>query len=339
MISRLAVLLVLLSSLAPFALGREVVDMMGRKVTVPDKIERLYAPSPYGAYMMYAIAPELMTGLVFAPKENEKKFLPKHLWDLPVIGGGPRAANPESLAKTNPQLLIMWKNDRNPLEDRASAQMDKLGIPYVYVVADGMTGYPAAIRFLGKLTGREKRAEAMAKLVEKILADVQAAVQKTPAVKRPRVYYAEGVDGLSTECNDSIHTQVLLLAGDVDVHRCHTSSHMGMEKVSLEQILVEAPDVIFAQDKLFYDKVYRDPAWQLVKPVKERRVYLIPRTPLNWFDRPPSFMRFLGLQWVASQLYPAAYPVDMKKEVKQFYKTFLDVTLSDQDVQDILQQK
>jgi len=334
--TRLAGFLLLLCSLAPLAQGREVVDMMDRKVTVPDKIERLFAPSPYGAYMMYALAPELMTGVVFAPKVEERKFLPRYLWDLPVLGGGPRPGNAESLAKTNPQLLIIWKNDRNPLVERADAQMAKLGIPYVYVVADGMAGYPEAIRFLGKLTGREKRAEEMAKYVEKTLKDVSAAVGKVPANRRPKVYYAEGVDGLSTECNDSIHTQVLQLAGDVDVHRCHTSSHMGMEKISLEQILLYAPDMIVAQEKLFYDKVFTDPAWQALKAVKERKVYLIPRAPMNWFDRPPSFMRFMGLQWVASKLYPKEYPVDIEKETKAFYQIFFNATLSDQDVREIL---
>lgn len=310
--------------------------MMGRKVVVPDKIERLFAPSPYGAYMMYALAPELMTGVVFAPKPEERKFLPKQLWDLPVLGGGPRPGSVEALAKTNPQLLIIWKNDRNPLMEQADAQVAKLGIPYVYVVADGMMGYPEAIRFLGKLTGREKRAEEMANYVEKTLRDVSTAVGKVPANRRPKVYYAEGVDGLSTECNDSIHTQVLQLAGDVDVHRCHTSSHMGMEKISIEQILLYAPDLIVAQEKLFYDKVLTDPAWQALKAVKERRVYLIPRGPMNWFDRPPSFMRFLGLQWVTSKLYPKEYPVDIEKETKTFYQIFFNAKLSDQDVRETL---
>ena len=334
--SRMAGFLLLLCSLVPLAQGREVVDMVGRKVAVPDKVERLFAPSPYGAYLMYVLAPELMTGVVFAPKVEERKFLPKSLWDLPVLGGGPRPGNPEALAKSNPQLLILWKNDRNPLMERADQQVARLGIPYVYVVADGMAGYPEAIRFLGKLTGREQRAEEMAKYVEKTLNDVSAAVSKVPANRRPKVYYAEGVDGLSTECNDSIHTQVLQLAGDVNVYRCHTSSHMGMEKIGLEQILLYAPDLIVAQEKLFYDKVLTDPAWQAVKAVKERRVYLIPRAPMNWFDRPPSFMRFLGLQWVANKLYPNEYPVNIEQETKAFYRIFFNARLTDQDVREIL---
>jgi len=38
--------------------------------------------------------------------------------------------------------------------------------------------------------------------------DAEAQGQRA-ANQRPKVYYAEGVDGLSTECNDSIHTELL----------------------------------------------------------------------------------------------------------------------------------
>lgn len=163
-------------------------------------------------------------------------------------------------------------------------------------------------------------------------------MNKVPVSRRPKVYYAEGVDGLSTECADSMHTEVLRLAGDVDVYRCHAAIGAGMEKISLEQVLTYNPDVMVAQEKFFYDKVYRDPSWQQVKAVREHRVYLIPRTPLNWFDRPPSFMRFLGLEWLVNRLYPKEYPIDLVKQTKSFYATFLGTTLSDEDVREIIPQ-
>jgi len=340
MISRLTTILLLMASVVPVANGRQIVDMSGRKVTIPDKITRLYAPSPYGAYLMYALAPDLMTGLILERQSNTAKFFPKQLEGLPVLGGigaGP-TANPEAIIKSNPQVLIMWKNDRNPIDEKTIASLDKLNIPYIFVEASDMTEYPAAIRFVGQLLHREQRAEQMAKTAEKILVNTSAAVSKVPANQRPKVYYAEGVDGLSTECNDSIHVQLLQLAGDVDVHRCHTASHMGLEKISLEQVIMYSPDIIVAQEKMFTDKVYQDLAWQQVKAVKDHKVYLIPHSPLNWFDRPPSFMRFLGLDWLTNRLYPRAYPVDMVKETKAFYLTFLGATLTDQDVQEIMQQ-
>ncbi|MDR3763537.1 MAG: ABC transporter substrate-binding protein [Acidobacteriota bacterium] len=336
---KIAAVLMLLAALLAQASAREITDMAGRKVTIPNDLKKVYAPSPYGAYMMYAIAPDLMSGLVFLPKESDKKFLPKALLNLPVIGGGPGlTANPEMYVKTGTQLLVIWRAEPRPIDERTTATLDKLNIPYVIVDATTLADYPKAIRFLGALTHREAHAEKMAQAAEKILADTQAAVAKVPPNQRPRVYYAEGVDGLSTECNDSIHVQLLTLAGDLDVHRCHTASHMGMEKISLEQVMLYQPDVILAQESMFTAKVYSDPAWAQVKAVREHHVYLIPRLPLNWFDRPPSFMRFAGLEWLTNKLYPRQYPIDIHKETQKFYSTFLGVKLSDQDVAEILGQ-
>jgi iron complex transport system substrate-binding protein len=161
-------------------------------------------------------------------------------------------------------------------------------------------------------------------------------VDRIPVEKRPRVYFAEGTDGLSTECNDSIHVQLLELAGDVDVHRCHTSGHKGFEKISPEQVMLYNPDVIIAQEKVFYDKVFKDARWQQVKAVREGRVYLVPRHPFNWFDRPPSFMRFIGLKWLASCLYPEQYGIDIVREAREFYRLFLGVDVSDAEMRKII---
>ena len=178
MVVRIASLL-LIAGLAPAVYGREIIDMSGRKVTIPDTITRLYAPSPYGAYLMYAMAPDLMTGLMFERQNNTAmKFLPKELNGLPIIGGlreGP-TANPETLLKSNPQVLIMWRNDRNPIDEKTTASLDKLNIPYIFVEAANMTEYPGAIRFVGQLLHREKRAEQLAKAAQEILDKTGAAV-------------------------------------------------------------------------------------------------------------------------------------------------------------------
>ncbi|HVN98128.1 MAG TPA: ABC transporter substrate-binding protein [Syntrophorhabdaceae bacterium] len=339
----IALLVPALTSLST-ANAREVVDMAGRTVTLPDSIGKVYAPSPYGSFIMYSVDPSMLPGLNLSIKDEDKKYFPKEVANLPVIGslgGQGQAANVEILLKAKPDLLIMWSANKSAINERSEESIKKLNIPFVYAVAESLSDYPEVYLFLGRLLKREDRTKQLSGYFRKTLDDVKNTVSKIPAEKRPTVYYAEGVDGLSTECNDSIHVELLQLAGDRNVHRCHTSSHVGFEKVSMEQIMLYNPDVIVAQEKVFYDKVVREksPVWQNIKAVKEGRVYLIPRHPFNWFDRPPSFMRILGLKWLMNCLYPNDYRIDIVKEARDFYRLFLGTSLSEQDIRQVIYQQ
>jgi len=316
--------------------AREIIDMVGRKVIVPDVINKAVAPSPYGFAMLYSVAPEKMAGVMSPWKEEDKKFVNPVVHNHPVIG---RGKDTEALVKTNPDVIIVWGDKNNPIHQPSEEKFGKLGIPYVYVTVGDLADlpdYPAAYAFLGDLLGKQEHAAKEAAYCRKTLDEVAATIKNIPQNERPRVYLAEGPDGLKTECDDSLHVHLLRLAGDVNVHRCHTSCHMGMEPVTLEQVTLYNPDVILVQNRAFFDKVGRDPAWSSIKAVKEGRVYLIPRVPFNWFDRPPSFMRILGLKWVMSCLYPTQYKVDLIKETQTFYSFFLGVSISADDAAGIL---
>ena len=73
-----------------------------------------------------------------------------------------------------------------------------------------------------------------------------------------------------------------------------------------------------------------------MKAVKDKKVYLIPHAPFNWFDRPPSFMRILGLKWLTNILYPKEYKIDIVKEAKDFYRLFLGVELSTNEMKQVI---
>ena len=96
------------------------------------------------------------------------------------------------------------------------------------------------------------------------------------------------------------------------------------------------PDVILVYEKELFDKIYGDPKWQLLGAVKNKKAYYIPREPFSWFDRPPSFMRFLGLKWLVNLIYPEAFKFDMIRETREFYKLFLDLELTDAQIYKIL---
>ena len=65
---------------------RIITDMAGREVEIPNKISRIYAPSPYGSAILASIAPDLMVGTMLPIEAEAKKFLPSSLHNLPVIG-------------------------------------------------------------------------------------------------------------------------------------------------------------------------------------------------------------------------------------------------------------
>jgi iron complex transport system substrate-binding protein len=130
--------------------------------------------------------------------------------------------------------------------------------------------------------------------------------------------------------------ELLRLAGGINVHKCVARNPYGLEKISLEQVLVYNPQVILAFDKGFYRKVFKDPLWRNIRAVQAGRVYLIPEEPINWFDRPPSFMRFIGLKWVLNRLYPNQYRIDIVKEAREFYRLFLGVEASEGEMKKLV---
>ena len=111
---------------------------------------------------------------------------------------------------------------------------------------------------------------------------------------------------------------------------------MGMEKISLEEIIARQPTLIVALDPNFKAFSAQAPEWRNVKAAAEGRVYTVPKIPFNWLDRPPSFMRVLGAQWLANIFYPQALPLDINAETKKFFKLFFGVELTDADVAQLL---
>ena len=79
-----------------------------------------------------------------------------------------------------------------------------------------------------------------------------------------------------------------------------------------------------------------DPMWKSLKAVKNGRIHLVPTQPFNWIDRPPSFMRVLGIQWLSKILHPQTYKIDLNKRTKEFYNLFLHVKLTDAQAKNII---
>src|SRR5215510_10853095 len=91
------------------ALARTVTDSAGRRVEVPDRVERVFAAGPPASALLYVLAPQAMIGWVRAPRDVEKPFLLPAVHALPELGrltGRGDTLNLERLIAAKPDLVI-----------------------------------------------------------------------------------------------------------------------------------------------------------------------------------------------------------------------------------------
>jgi len=325
---------------------RVITDMAGRQVEIPAKINTVYCAVPTAEAMMYSLAPEKMAAWVNEPSGDVKKYLSDRAKNLPVLGGwmGEKCtANLEEIAKLAPDLII-FMTDLDPVNKAAAGQtadsiMDQTKRPAI-VMNSIFTSTPAVYRIMGDILGIQDRAEKLAAYCEQKMAAIGDMVAQIPEDKLVRVYYAEGTAGLATDPADSHHAEVLKFVRGKNVADVPAKSGQGMSPVSMEQVLAWNPDVVLVSSSTDgvknYQTILSDASWNKVKAVKDGKVYLTPLLPFGWFDRPPNIMRILGIEWLASVLYPEYVDINLNQEVKDFFSLFFNMDLRDEQVTELL---
>jgi iron complex transport system substrate-binding protein len=318
--------------------AREIVDMAGRRVTVPTHIGKVFGASPPTTLLLYALAPETLVALNAPLRGDEGPFLRKEILELPALGGSSgagRRLNPEEAINRRPDLILSWFDESGAPQGR-DAILDKAGAPIVYVKLGNLPDHAAAFRFLGELLGKKERAEALAAYIEAAVVRVSAASAATPDEAKVKVYYAMSPDGLATACAESFHSEPIRVAGGDNVYSCEGVPPKGMPRIGLERIMLLQPQMVLAQDRSFLEDPSTRELWRNVPAVKSGQIFTIPHAPFNWLDRPPSFMRALGVQWLAHLFYPKRFPLDLKAETRRFYALFLGIELTDAQYEQIV---
>ena len=66
--------------------ARDFVDDAGRKVSLPDKVTRVYAAGPPASVLVFALAPDTLIGWTRGFRDNEKPWVPDKYANLPELG-------------------------------------------------------------------------------------------------------------------------------------------------------------------------------------------------------------------------------------------------------------
>lgn len=321
-----------------------ITDHAGRQVEIPDPIETVFCTSPMGTNLMYMLAPDMMVGWNITPTKLEKRYIPEEYLNVVGLGGWfgkNTTGNVEEIIKRDPDVVFSVGDLDEGTISEADRIQGLLNIPVVKVNGD-LVNSGDALRYIGGLIGRGERAEELAAYCDGIIDEAQTVAAGLADTDKVRVYYAEGIEGLNTDPEGSMHTEVLTLVGGANVAELELEeTGYGMSPVSLEQVLVWNPEMILiasdpAGESNVYEQITTESRWATVAAVKNREVYQIPRGPFDWFDRPPSISRVLGVRWLGNLLYPDLYQYDIRAEVKQFYSLFYHMDLTEEQLDELL---
>jgi iron complex transport system substrate-binding protein len=317
---------------------REVTDQLGRKVKLPDTVERAVVLQHQTLNIIVQLdASDKVVGILAGWKKQLGKnylSLAPQLETLPMPGDLSQV-NIESLIALSPQVVFVT----NYAPAEMITQIEQAGIPVVAislrqdsesekdkvnpVMADEETAYneglKQGVRLIGDVLNKRQQADALLDYTFSQRAEVAKRLQDLKPEQRIRVYMAN--PDLTTYGSGKYTGLMMQHAGAMNVA---ASTIKGFKQVSIENVLAWNPEVIFVQERYpdVVEQIKNDKAWQNIKAVKEGKVYLMPEYAKAWGYPMPEALA-IGELWMAKKLYPARFAdIDMAKAENEYYQRF-----------------
>jgi len=221
--------------------------------------------------------------------------------------GSARNVNMEVLLRQRPELVVTW----SPRRDTVTF-MENRGMRVLSLAPEGVDETVALVATFGHLFGRERESDATIRAMQGIFNLVKARSQHVPAEKQRKVLWL-GVRPTTCAAGGD-PGQVIRLVGARNVGEQIVGSYAD---IPIETLIAWDPDVIVLWGYAPYgvEHIVRDPRWQSVRAVRERRVYQAPALSL-WSPRLALFSL-----WMARHIYPERYEdLDVRALEQSFYR-------------------
>ncbi len=281
-----------LAALAPAsAWGLEVVDQVGRTLTMAAPPQRIASLDPSVTEVLYAIgAQDLLVGVTdFCDYPPEARRKP-HVGDM-------LSPNLETLVTLKPNLVVATREgNRKETFD----QLERLGIPVYLVDPITVRDVLKLIADLGELTNRRDGAAAVTRDLERRIAAVQERVAGRP---QPRVLYVLWPEPLIVPGRGALVTELITLAGGASVT---ADQGQGYPRLSLEAAVGRKPEVIILARHGSRGGATAREQWQRLESipaVKSGRLYTADGDLMHRYG--PRMV--VGLETLARLIHPEAF--------------------------------
>lgn len=354
----LGALALVASSITALAAPVEIVDAIGRKVTVDLPVRRVAMNFNFEEFTAVAGASgwQKVVGISRAPWEGWRplifdryKAAIPNLAAMPDIGHTDDSSfSAEKVIGLKPDVLLMsdwgYKAARTQME-----QIEGAGIPVVIIDynAQLLDRHLASTRAIGKVMGEEARAEELASLYERQYKDILARVAKAKAAGAPTktVYVELGRDGADTIGNSYNNTMWGAIITALGANNLATGKIPGpWGPLNAEAVIAGNPDVILFASSSWVGKTkavrtgyeikpeetraslkpYAErPGWADIKAVKSGEINAIEHGLAR------TLYDFAAMQYLAKRLYPEQFAdIDPVANFKAYHEKYLPIAYS-----------
>lgn len=330
----------------------EVTDILGRKVNVPDKVERIVLGEGRLFYAMALLDRDAPFRRV-AGWQNDLRLMDPHTFDryaakypevknVPLIGqASEQSVSAERILSLKPDVAVFSIAGHGPTEHSGVADLlEKAGVAVLFVDfrVKPIEDTPRSIALLGKALGREKEAQAYVSFYASHLKRITDAVAPLPEAARPKVF----VELLAGIWQAPGHTtgkggmgDMVAATGGRNVAAAAVPGAIG--DVSVEYVLKADPDVYVATGnrspglqlgagvnaadaQASLVKVLARPEFKELRALREGRAHGL------WHDFYNSPFNIVAIEALAKWTHPALFKtLDPAKTQDEVFNRFLTI--------------
>lgn len=254
-----------------------VVDMAGRSVALPEKVERAIVMNTYWTEIACAVGAG--NKIVGVGKDiSSSAFIPATVRNLTNVGSLFSGISLETVVSLDPDVVIMDYTYGKALDIISS--LENLNVSVVCLTATSFQGQLNATLIIGKVLGAEEKAQQLVSYLSTEQAKITAVASSIPAASKPEVLICDlsvwGQGLIYTYVNTS-WGQTVIDVGGINVAMEEFSSSSWV-KISMEKILAWDPDMIIIlgrENATLANQIasLNGSTWEQLSAVKDGKVY------------------------------------------------------------------
>ena len=322
---------------------RTIVDQLGNTVVLPKEVNRVVIASVWPLASVYCLSmgsTDKLVGLdpaIISAAENS--MLMKVAPDIVNIESSfskSGSLSAEELIKLDPDVVLYASGVPEDYEVATQAGIPAVGFSLSIKDYNAIETINSWMELLGEVMGTDMVNEEYIQYGNEMMDMVAERLKDVKEEDKPEVMFIHKYNEstLTIPGNKSWAEYWITASGGKNVA---SESVEGTLETDMEQIYKWNPEKIFitnfndAMPEDLYNNELSNYDWSNVSAIQNNEVRKMPLGMYRWYvccsDSP------LVLLWMAKQNHPELFAdIDMDKEMKDFYKKFYNVDLSDEDV-------